>query len=266
MKEQLKKRLEQIKREKPLIHCITNHIAINDCANIVLALGAKPIMAEHPMECAEITACAQSLALNMGNISEARKVAMINSAREAKKREIPIVIDVAGVACSSMRREYAQDFIREYPPSVVKGNLAEIRALCGLSCSTKGVDSTEEESREKLCETAVHAAELFGGVVLISGKSDVISDGRWTAFVHNGSALLPLVTGTGCMLNVVCGTLLSVERPFDAAVMSAVVMGLAGEYSEERCGDSISAFHSGIIDGVYHSEGFTEKARFEIYE
>lgn len=61
--------LKNLRQTAPLIHCITNHISINDCANAVLALGARPIMAEHPDEAAEITGHAQALVLNLGNIS-----------------------------------------------------------------------------------------------------------------------------------------------------------------------------------------------------
>ena len=60
------------KEAAPLIHCITNPISIHDCANIILAAGARPIMAEHPAEVAEITAVASALMLNLGNITDAR--------------------------------------------------------------------------------------------------------------------------------------------------------------------------------------------------
>ena len=61
---------------QPLIHCITNPISIHDCANIILAAGGRPIMAEHPVEVTEITSHAQSLALNLGNITDARMKSM----------------------------------------------------------------------------------------------------------------------------------------------------------------------------------------------
>ena len=37
-----------VREKRPLIHCITNPISINQCANVILAAGARPIMAEHP--------------------------------------------------------------------------------------------------------------------------------------------------------------------------------------------------------------------------
>ena len=50
-----------VQHKHPLIHCITNPISINQCANAILAVGARPIMAEHPLEVREITKTADAL-------------------------------------------------------------------------------------------------------------------------------------------------------------------------------------------------------------
>lgn len=47
---------EKIQQKRPIIHCITNAVTVNDCANILLAAGASPTMAHHPREVEEITA------------------------------------------------------------------------------------------------------------------------------------------------------------------------------------------------------------------
>ena len=93
-----------LKNKKPLIHCITNPISINHCANAILSVGARPIMAEHPKEVEEITATADALLLNIGNITDARMEAMPISLKTAKTRGIPVVLDIAGFSCSAMRR------------------------------------------------------------------------------------------------------------------------------------------------------------------
>ena len=112
MLEKMKKAKEAVISQAPLIHCITNPISINDCANVVLALGAKPIMAEHPKEVHEITALAKALAVNLGNITDARAESIFISGGVAKNAQIPCVIDVVGAACSALRMELAQRFIR----------------------------------------------------------------------------------------------------------------------------------------------------------
>ena len=110
---QLEPILTYIQQEAPLIHCITNPISINDCANILLAIGARPIMAEHPDEVAEITAIAKGLALNLGNITDARMASMKISAGAAKDKGIPFVLDLVGLSCSRLRQKYAKELLVE---------------------------------------------------------------------------------------------------------------------------------------------------------
>ena len=74
---------KQVKGKRPLIHCITNPISITQCANAILAVGARPIMAEHPEEVAEITETADALLLNLGNITDVRMESMKIAMREA---------------------------------------------------------------------------------------------------------------------------------------------------------------------------------------
>ncbi len=266
----LKANLDIIRHDKPLIHCITNHISINDCANAVLASGAKPIMAEHPKEVAEITKMSEALAVNLGNISDSRMKSIMISGEIAKEYKIPSVIDVVGVACSKLRLDFAREYIDKYNPSVIKGNEAEIRALCGFDFCTKGVDSQSESSDNELTFLCQKASEMFCSTVLISGKTDCVSDGNKTALVKNGSYLMPYVTGTGCIMNVICAVLLSKNEPFASAVNSAVLMGLAGEKAEEKFNkeNSITFFHNSIIDALFlmSDDEILEKGRVEIYE
>ena len=105
MSENLTPVLRAIRDRAPLIHAITNPISITQCANAVLALGARPIMAEHPREVEEITATAAALLLNLGNITDVRMEAMERAAEAAGKNGVPVVLDAVGVACSRMRRD-----------------------------------------------------------------------------------------------------------------------------------------------------------------
>ena len=127
------KKLENLKEQnrltKPLIHCITNPISIHDCANIVLASGARPIMAEHPLEVAEITSTAQVLALNLGNITDARMEAMPIALKTAVQKEIPVLLDLVGTACSTLRKNFAKELLEIHVPSVLKGNMSELLAM-----------------------------------------------------------------------------------------------------------------------------------------
>ena len=120
---------ESVTKKKTLIHCITNPISINQCANAILSIGAKPIMAEHPKEVCEITDTANALMLNIGNITDARMKSIMLSLKTARGKAIPVLLDVVGTACSKFRRKYVLKLLKTYNPSVVKGNYSEIVAL-----------------------------------------------------------------------------------------------------------------------------------------
>ena len=138
--------LQRIKADSPLIHCITNHISIHDCANALLALGASPIMAEHPGEVAEITATSQALMVNLGNISDSRMEAIAAAGETARTHHIPCMIDLVGVGCSKLRRSFAHGFLLRAHPAVIKGNESEIRAICGVEHHARGIDNGEHGS------------------------------------------------------------------------------------------------------------------------
>ena len=48
--------LEKIRAAAPRVHCITNYVTAHDVANMILACGANPVMADEPQEMGEITA------------------------------------------------------------------------------------------------------------------------------------------------------------------------------------------------------------------
>lgn len=261
--------LSAIREKKPLIHCITNHISIGDCANMLLALGARPIMAEHSGEVADITCSSKALALNLGNISESRMSSMMIASRVASGRYIPSSVDVVGVAASRLRLDYALKLIRGTSPKVIRGNSAELRALVGEAYTSSGVDSLDERSPEQDAKTAVTVARRYSAVAVISGATDVITDGKTTYFVSNGDPMMTRITGTGCMFNAMIGAYLTELSPIDAALAAAITMGLCGEYAAGRFAESgrLSDFHAALIDGAFlMNEAMLNGGRFTLYE
>lgn len=218
----------------PLIHCITNPISINECANAILALGGRPIMAEHPDEVAEITQTASAVMLNIGNITDARIKSMKISAGCCRENKIPFVLDVVGVACSSLRRRLVKELLDIAVPDIIKGNYSEIKALYE-NYTAVGVDSEDVDisAMDKVC---TELARSYNTVILASGRTDIITDGKSLLHVHNGTRRLSCVTGTGCMLGAVCTALLAVAAPLACAVTSAVLMGICGEFAEAERG------------------------------
>lgn len=242
-----------VRERSPLIHSITSPIAINDCANAVLALGAKPIMAEHPAEAAQITAMAQALTVSLANITDVRAESIMLSGKVR-----PAVIDVVGVACSPFRMELARRFVRECHPAVVKGNASEIRAMAGVCFGSSGIDVSRADAVTKDCkESMLHMANILKeyaasihAVVMASGEVDMIAaaDGTTVYFVENGTADMANVTGTGCVLTCITGVYLSVTDPVTASVLAAVTMGIAGEMADRSHG--LGSYHIGLIDAL----------------
>ncbi len=259
---EFKNYLERLARNAPIVHCITNTVTVNDCANAVLAIGARPVMAEHPAETARITAAADALLINMGSLTDSKIAAMRAAVKSAKRNGVPFVVDCVGIASSDIRLETARELIAITAPAVIKGNAAEIRALCEGVMSESGVDSTEPET-----DADERAARIFAKrhntVVMTTGPADVITDGDRTARVKNGCEMMAKITGTGCMLGCVTAAFTSVADAFDAAVYAAVVMGVCGEAADRTRGtgtfrmtlmDNLSMVTDGEIMGKINLE------------
>lgn len=209
MIEQMKAIRKQLAEAAPLVHCITNPISINQCANLVLAVNARPIMAEHPLEVQEITRMASALLLNLGNITDVRLESIVRSAEEADRQGIPYVFDAVGTSCSELRRNFTFDFLKYHTPTVLKGNYSELQALYNCTYRSSGVDADASLGLEECSRVAVSLAREYHCVVLASGKTDIVTDGQKLIHVHNGTPQLASVTGTGCMLGALCACCLA---------------------------------------------------------
>ena len=223
--------------KNPLIHCITNPISINQSANGVLAVGARPMMAEHPQEVAEITQTADALVLNIANITDARMQSVKISAHTAQENNIPFIIDAVGVSCSGLRRRFINDFLSSFKPTAIKGNYSEIFALYNDSYNSAGVDADETLSPENVSRTAVKLAQQYSTMVLASGKTDIITDGKTVVYINNGVPQLAQVTGTGCLLGMLCGCYLSVDQSIHSLITACAVLGISGELSQTEKGN-----------------------------
>lgn len=246
--ELLNKIRNDTRKRSPLIHSITNPISINQCANACLAIGARPIMAEHPKEAQQITSCADALVLNLGNITDVRKKSMMIAAQTAKNKKIPVIVDAVGVACSSFRRRFALKLIKKSTPFAIKGNYSEINALYSSAYRSAGVDSDSALKKEEIAEAALWLSKKYNVVILASGKTDIIADGRRIIYIKNGTPQLASVTGTGCMLGVLCGCCASVSQSIEAIATACTVLGICGELSESD--DGSGSFMVKLMDNL----------------
>lgn len=238
--------ITKLRKNRPLIHCIVGPVASNFCANGALAIGARPIMAEHPLEVNEITASAQGLLLNLSGISDVKMESMKKAAVVAGENGIPTVIDGVGVSCSSLRRRFVFELLNIATPSVIKGNYSEIYALHNEKYHSSGVDSEQGVADDDILSAAINLAKNFNCVVLVSGETDIITDGTRVAKVKNGVAQLGNITATGCLLGTICACLASQTDPFSAAVSACAVLGICGERAEAE--GKNGRFMYGLLD------------------
>lgn len=264
---------ERSRREAPLVHCLTHGITQNDSANGILAVGGRPNMASHPDEVSEAVRGAAALTVNLGNITAERLVAMDRAGAAACRMGIPILLDAVGVGFSTLRRDFAHRFVKQYRPAVVKGNASELRALCGLSCHGTGVDVAAADAVSTLAAARREAAALrpfadqWHTVLLETGAVDIVipTEGlsperqpsvSGSAFVGNGTPTLARLTGTGCLLGALAGVWLAVANPWEAALLAASTLGVAGERAEEAVWQQrakpvpLGSFHTALLDAL----------------
>lgn len=248
MQQAIHKIRKTVSDQHPLIHCITNPISVNQCANAILAIGARPIMAEHPGEVSEITQTAKSLMLNLGNITDARMRSILISAGTARVRGIPFLLDAVGVACSTIRRDYVRHFLDGTIPTVIKGNYSEIYALHQTAYRASGVDADAALDCRTIDRTAVTLARSLSTVILASGKVDIVTDGHRLFHIHNGTPQLSHITGTGCLQGALCAAFLSAKPGLEAVITGCAVLGVCGEQAQTDRGSG--SFLCNLLDAL----------------
>ena len=219
----------KIQEERPIIHCITNAVTVNDCANILLAAGASPTMAHHPLEVEEITAGTKALVCNFGAIADYE--AMEKAGRVADELGHAIVIDPVGVSGSSYRREKCQTLIENIHPTCIRGNYSEIRALMEHCSTVTGVDSGDKNLDT---EAMRQYADKYHLIMIASGEKDIITDGTAIYICENGDAKMAKITGSGCMSSVMLGAFLGTEPSVQSAAACCAFVGIAGELASEK--------------------------------
>lgn len=252
------KQWERIGETHPLIHQITNVVTVNDCANITLACGASPVMADALEEAAEMAAASDAVVINIGTLRQEQLEAMAQAGESANKRGVPVVLDPVGAGSTRLRMDALDQLLRRVKFSVIRGNSSEIRTLCGQR-SGRGVDA-DLEKLDSLLPSIRSLAKDYQTVIAVSGPVDYVTDGTREAYVENGTPMLTRVTGTGCMLTSVIGCCLGAGiEPFHAAILSLAAVGIAGERAEASLSgeEGIGTFRIHFFDEMFHMNGKT---------
>jgi hydroxyethylthiazole kinase len=261
--EDLAHALEAVRANVPLVHCITNYVTVNDCANALLACGGSPIMSDEPDDVVDITSICGGLVLNIGTLNKRTIAGMHAAGKQATVLAHPIVLDPVGAGASALRTKTAGELLDAYGIAVIRGNMSEVKALAGAAAATRGVDVNPDDvvTDQNLRESASFAknlAQKTDSIVAITGAIDIVADANHAFAIRNGSPIMGKMTGAGCMLSCIVSAY-AVANPENmlAGVAAAIAgEGLAGQIAAARMAsvDGNGSFRTYLLDAIYNMD------------
>ncbi len=238
--------LAQMRAAAPLVHNITNFVAMNVMANIELAAGASPAMLHGLPEVTEFAALCGALTVNIGTADADWAEGMVQAARVMHRLGRPWVLDPVGIGATQFRKDLCARLL-DLRPTVIRANASEILALAGLGGQAHGVDARDTVAAAE--GAARDLAGRTGGIVAVSGPVDYVTDGSRAFRIGNGHALMPQVTALGCSLNGVIAAFLVGQKPLEATVAAMAYYGLAGEIAA-RTAKGPGSFAVAFLDAL----------------
>jgi hydroxyethylthiazole kinase len=241
--------LERVRRQRPLIHHITNYVVMNDTANVTLHLGALPVMAHAIEEVSDMVSMAGALVLNPGTLTAERIESMLTAGHRANEMAIPIVLDPVGAGATAFRTDSNLELLNALRISVVRGNSGEVGTLAGAGGVVRGVESVQATADP--ASAAQSLAHARGCIVAITGQRDIVADASRTLVVDNGHHWLSTNTGTGCMATTAVAVFCAVENDRLLATAAGLAcFGLAAEIASKKASGPAS-FKVALLDALY---------------
>ena len=235
----------------PLVHSITNFVVMNFNANVLLALGASPVMAHAREEVADMANIAGALVLNIGTLEPDWIAAMKIAHTRAHARGIPVVLDPVGAGATPYRNQALSELIANASPSIIRGNASEIMSVAGLATATRGVDSSVGSNQA--LDSAQILAQKINGVVCVSGATDYVLDAQGrAAHLSNGHVWMTKVTGVGCSASAMIGAFAAVQSDLWRATLAAMAyLGVVGEVAYEQAqNNGVGTYQMRLLDGL----------------
>ena len=271
----LGKYVENVRKNVPLVHNITNYVTVNDVANVLLACGGSPIMSDEPEDVEDITTICGGLNINIGTLNKSSIEGMYRAGRRANELGHVVLLDPVGAGASALRTNTAVGLMDEIRFTAIRGNISEIKTLALGSGTTKGVDAdvadaVTEGTLDSAVKFAKDLASKTGSVIAITGAIDLVADADRCYVIRNGRPEMGRITGTGCQLSGMMTAFLvaNPDAPLDAAAAAVCAMGLAGEigWSRMQDGDGNSTYRNRIIDAIFNMDGETldKGAKYEV--
>jgi len=242
--------LEKVRERKPVVHHLTNWVTIYDCANIVKVFGASPVMAHAPEEVDEMTQIASALVLNIGTLTvdfiDSMKIAL----KSANRKGIPVILDACGAGATKLRDIKTAELLSAEKIDIIKGNSSEIARVAGEDVKTKGVDASAVSGDME--QIAVQLAATRNCTVVVTGKEDIVTDGKRIFIVRNGCDMMAHIVGTGCMAASVIGTFAAVETDYSIASAAGLCcFEIAAELAAENS-KGPGSFKKAMYDAAYN--------------
>lgn len=240
---------QKLQQHTPLVQCITNSVAANYAANILLAAGASPAMIDNPFEAERFTQISGALSINVGTPTTEQMQAMKISAKTAHQHQVPWVLDPVGYGAILKWRSDMVDELLQFQPDVIRGNASEISTLAGNIGQAKGVDSTLKSN-----EILPLAQRLLkkSRCIAISGEADyILSNGlNGIVKIQGGSDLQPKITATGCALGALIAAYSAVVPVHIAAIAAHVHFAIAGKLAYDQA-QTIGSFNVMFMDYIH---------------
>ncbi|HID74292.1 MAG TPA: hydroxyethylthiazole kinase [Thermoplasmata archaeon] len=252
--------IERMRRDRPLVHHITNWVTIYDCAQSVRAIGALPVMAHARDDALEMVGLASAVVLNIGTLTGELVDTMVAVAERARERGVPVVLDPVGAGATIMRTEAARRILHTGAVTVLKGNAGEVTIMAGGRAEVRGVESMTADG----AVSSAAALARDGPVVVITGATDTVTDADRTVVVSNGTEVMGRVVGTGCMAASVIGAFVAVDPdPLEATVNALAAFGIAGEKAAEHATGPMAFKHRLMDELASLSRADVARARVE---
>jgi hydroxyethylthiazole kinase len=222
--------LTHMRHASPLVQCITNFVAMNYAANVLLAAGASPAMVHAPEEAGEFARLASAVTINIGTLAADWLEGMRFAARAANEAGRPWVLDPVAHFATAFRRKAVKELLALHP-AVIRGNASEIMALAGEASAGRGVDAGD--SVEQAEAAAIALARKSHAVVAVTGAVDFVTDGHRAVRLSGGSPLMPQVTAMGCALTCLIGAFVATvpQDVFVGTVTALACFNVAGTHA-----------------------------------
>ncbi len=260
--------VRNVKEKCPIVFAITNYVTVNDCANIILASGASPIMSDAIEEVSDVLAFSSVLVINIGTLNARTVETMIAAGKQANKQGIPVILDPVGAGATSFRNEVACKLMKQVKFAVIKGNASELKFLTSKVASTSGVDVSssdiiDERNIEQNISLLRNLSAQTSAIIVATGAIDIVTSTEDTFIIKNGSSAMSKVSGTGCMLACVIASYVAANKNniLRATTLAVSTFGLAGENANYI---GSSSYKTSLIDCMSNLNFETMKAGMKI--